>query len=83
MDILLEDRLKPDDWEETGLTPNQVAKDIIQEFKDKFPKFIWKLNRQNFNYYLNPRKKTQQGAATIAKRTARSQQREDWGEIEE
>ena len=68
MDILLEDRLKSDDWEATGISPHRVAKDIIQEFKDKFPNFIRKLNRQNFNYYLNPRKKPQWSEATLKKR---------------
>ena len=53
MNILLEDCLAPDNCDATDLTPHQVTKDIIQEFKGKFLNFIQKLNRKNFNYDLN------------------------------
>ena len=40
MYVLLDGRLKADDWDAEGLSPNKVAKDIVQEFKDKLPNFI-------------------------------------------
>ena len=52
----------------------KVAKEIIQQFKDKLPKLIQKLNIQNFNEIANKPKKhrpPQWSKETLAKRQAR------------
>ena len=44
MDILSEDCLT-DNW--GNKNPKQLAKEVIQEFKDKYLEFIQVMNRQN------------------------------------
>ena len=63
MDTLLEDNLV-DDWENTN--SKQLAHDIIQQFKDRYPEYIRTLNRRN--KIKNPRKPPQWSKATLQKR---------------
>ena len=70
--MLLEDHLKPNDWENSGLTPHQVAKNIIQEFEDRYPEFVRVMKRRN--EIRNPPRLSE---ATIAKRDARREANKD------
>ena len=47
MDTILADRLRPDDWNKDGLPMQDVAKDIIREFKDRYPEFMRVLYQRN------------------------------------
>ena len=63
MDLLFEDCLT-DDWENKN--PKQLAKEVIQEFKDKYLEFIQVMNRQN--KIKNLPKPPQRSEATKTKR---------------
>ena len=54
MDAILADRLRPEDWNKDGLKTQDIADDIIREFKDRYPEFMKVLRRRNKEF--EPRK---------------------------
>ena len=47
MNTVLSDRVRSDDWNKDGLPMQDVAEDIIREFKDRYPEFMRVLYRCN------------------------------------
>ena len=74
MDIILADRLRPEDWNADGLKTQDIADDIIREFKDRYPEFMRVLYRCNKESVLcRPPKWSK---ATLQKREASKEKRE-------
>ena len=68
--------MQKDGWNADGTKTAKVAKQIIQQFKIKFPKLVRRLNIQSFNEIENKPKKCRplqciKACTTLAKRQAR------------
>ena len=74
MDTILADRLRPEDWNKDGLKTQDIAEDIIREFKDRYPEFMRVLYRCNKEAVA--RRPPKWSEATLQKREATKEKRE-------